>query len=380
MNTIETGKYIVHLIISLLSDHKPMEKPDTVTFEDIYHMSVKHNVSVMALIAIDRLTVKPDDALYKQWDQHRSASIAQGIIQLAERDQLYKKLEEKQIQYLPLKGCLLKEMYPKPEFREMSDLDILIRPQSQEEVKELMESSGYITENFGIKKDDSYRKPPFMHVEMHHMLLEDVIISQMNITDSFLLDPFSHAHQINDSGRFELSPEDMYIYLMVHNAKHYIRKGTGIRQFIDFIVYEQTVDIDHDYVDKRLDEIGLGWFKRNSDQLLECWVNGTDIPSELDEMQNTVFSSGSYGSAESKVRINMNNASGNKVSSAGYLRYRFFPPYRIMKASYPVLRKKPWLLPAVWIYRISFKGVPRVKRHLKELRLFKSIQKYSDQE
>jgi len=219
-----------------------------------------------------------------------------------------------------------------------------------------------------------------MHVEMHHELLEDVIISQMDISDSFLLDPFSYAHQINNSGRFELSPEDMYIYLIVHNAKHYIRKGTGIRQFIDFIVYEHTRDINQNYVEKRLDEIGLGWFKRNSDQLLECWVNGTDIPSELDEMQNTVFSSGSYGSAESKVRININNASGNKVSSAGYLRYRFFPPYRIMKASYPVLRKKPWLLPAVWIYRISFKGVPRVKRHLKELRLFKSIQKHSDQE
>lgn len=378
MNTTETGKYIVHLIISLLKDQKPMEKPEHIAFDDIYQMSVRHNVCVMTLTAIDRLTVKPDDELYRQWDQRRSASIAQGIIQLSERDQLFKKLEDKRIDYLPLKGCLLKEMYPKSEYREMSDLDILIRPESQEDVKDLMESSGYITENYGIKKDDSYRKPPFMHVEMHHQLLEDVIISQMDITDSFLLDPFKYAHQINNSGRFELSPEDMYIYLMVHNAKHYIRKGTGIRQFIDFIVYEQSRNIDKNYVDKRLDEIGLEWFKRSTDELLECWVNGTDIPAELEEMQNTIYSSGSYGSTESRIRINMKNASGNEVSVSRYLRYRFFPPYRIMKASYPVLRRNPWLLPAVWFYRISFKGAPRVKRYLREFRLFKSIQKQSD--
>ena len=378
MNPIETGKYIVHLIISLLNDQKPMEKPEHIAFKDIYRMSVKHNVCVMTLNAVDRLSVKPDDDLYKEWDQRRNVSIAQGILQLNERDQLFKKLEESHIQYLPLKGCLLKEMYPKPEFREMSDLDILIKPESQENVKELMESSGYITENFGIKKDDSYRKPPFVHVEMHHMLLEDVIISQMNITDSFLLDPFSYAHQINNSGRFELSPEDMYIYLTVHNAKHYIRKGTGIRQFIDFIVFERTVDIDQNYVNKRLDDIGLAWFKRDTDQLLKCWKDGTAVPAELEEMQNTVFSSGSYGSAESKVRINMKNASDTELSEAGYLRYRFFPPYRIMKASYPVLRKQPWLLPAVWLYRIAFKGFPKTKRHLRELRLFKSIQKHSD--
>jgi len=62
------------------------------------------------------------------------------------------------ILYIPLKGCLVKEMYPKPEYREMSDLDILVKRGDAAKLKPVMESLGYQCERFGFEKDDSYTK------------------------------------------------------------------------------------------------------------------------------------------------------------------------------------------------------------------------------
>lgn len=149
----KTGQYIIALIHSILNDEMPPEKPDDVSFEDVFMMSREHMISVMTYTAIEKLQIKPDEDFLKRWSQSAYTNVAQSVVQLSERDHIYKVLEQHKIPYIPLKGCLAKEMYPKPECREMSDLDILVRRADAAKLKPVMENLGYKCERFDIEKD-----------------------------------------------------------------------------------------------------------------------------------------------------------------------------------------------------------------------------------
>ncbi|MBE6109026.1 MAG: hypothetical protein E7194_01255 [Erysipelotrichaceae bacterium] len=374
MNEKETGRYIVHLLLSLLKGQKPDEKPDQISFADVYEMAVKHNVCSMTLSAVDQLDNKPDQELYNQWNMKRLAAAAQGIVQINERDSILRAFEQNHIDSIPLKGCLMKDMYPKQEYREMSDLDILIHEDDQKKVRDIMESLGYTTASFMEAKDDSYRKPPFMHVEMHNRLFENVTAERLSIHIDPLLHPFDYAKNTGTGCRYELSWNDFYIYMIAHNAKHYLFAGCGIRQFIDLWVFRKTHEIDVNYVNSMLSMSKLKEFADQSAQLIDAWANNLTLSAELEEMEEIIFSAGSYGTDESRIRNHMRRAfsKGNKTRIQ-YLRYRVFPPYSLMKAAYPVLEKLPVLLPFCWIYRFVFKGIPDILKFLKEFTQFEKI-------
>ena len=89
--------------------------------------------------------------------------------QMLELSRLTRAFEEEGLDYLLLKGCKMKQLYPQAEMRVMSDLDILIRPSQYERMKPIMRQLGF-TE--GIESDHelhwSKRK---IHVELHKRLI-----------------------------------------------------------------------------------------------------------------------------------------------------------------------------------------------------------------
>lgn len=374
MNEAMTGRYMIHLIYSLLNHTKPDEKPDDIPFEDIYRMSVKHNVCVMTLSAIEQLQTKPDDQLYRKWDRKRNAAIAQSVVQLLERDSILQMFEKEQIEVLPLKGCHLKEMYPKPEYREMADLDMLIHQTDRLKVRKIMESLGYETEKFEDSKDDSYRKAPFMHVEIHNRLFDEITLSQMNVNIDLLKQPFDHAQKQADSSQYSLKPEDFYVYLIIHNAKHALINGCGIRQFIDLDIFRSNYKMDECYIHEQLGHTDIEWFASDAEKLVSCWRSGQPVPENLKEMEEIIFSSGSYGNHESKIRNHIRRAEkGGRKSAFRYMMFRLFPDYSFMKAIYPVLRKAPFLMPILWIYRLLFKGLPKMRKYKDEYNTYLDI-------
>ena len=126
MDEIKTGKYIISLIKALLKEETPHEIPDDIRFEDVYLMAKRHHILNMCLFAVEKLNKKPDGELMKEWDKQRIISSAQSAVQLREREHLMECFRKNQIKHLPLKGCLMKEMYQRADYREMADLDFLM--------------------------------------------------------------------------------------------------------------------------------------------------------------------------------------------------------------------------------------------------------------
>ena len=72
--------------------------------------------------------------------------------------QIFDAFDRQGIDYLPLKGCAMKALYPKPELRVMGDADILIRLEQYDAIVPIMEALGFTVlpsqANFIFAKSD----------------------------------------------------------------------------------------------------------------------------------------------------------------------------------------------------------------------------------
>lgn len=374
MDQIKTGKYIITLIKALFNQTKPEEKPDDITFSDIYSMGKKHHILNMCFFAMEQLENKPDETLYDQWRNLTKVSSAQSIVQLSERDTLLRSLQNAEIDCLPLKGCYLKEMYPRPEYREMADLDILIRKESQEKVKNIMEELGYQTEKYDGTVHDVYKKPPFMDVEMHLGLFDQERIDRFRIDQlKQVTDPWNCAVQTELPFIYSFSPEDTYVFLMIHLIKHFKRSGVGIRQYADIWVYRQKYRLDQDYIYNTLKGTEVLSFCKDTENLVEAWFGNGKMTEELEAMQEYIFSAGVYGNALLRIRNELELMERDKRTTSTAFRYllnRTFPPSETMEIIYPFLAKYPVFLPFTWVHRLIVKTFGKDSPAVKELKTF----------
>ena len=75
--------------------------------------------------------------------QHYCRSLQHSEGQMKAVEQLCEAFDAEGIAYMPLKGCLMKRLYPSPELRPMGDADILIRPEQYERIRLVVEKLGY---------------------------------------------------------------------------------------------------------------------------------------------------------------------------------------------------------------------------------------------
>ena len=163
-----------------------------------------------------------------------------------ERTAISEELEKNGIWYLPLKGSILKDLYPENGMREMADNDVLYDSTKQQKVKELMLSMGYAAESVGKHHHDTYMKPPVLNFELHTVLFG----ANSGSLYAYYREP--QRLMIQDEGKkfgYHMSDEDFYVYVTAHEYKHFSSGGTGIRNLLDCYVFVKTkgdsLDWDH---------------------------------------------------------------------------------------------------------------------------------------
>ncbi len=174
-------------------------------------------------------------------------------------------LEAAGIWYMPLKGAVLKDLYPAYGIRQMGDRDILIDPDRAEDVRKIMESLDFTTEEYGKVHHDCYIKLPVSHFEMHRQLCDAMPGKQIT---EYYADVKSRL--LKDEGNaygWHFSPEDFYLYMVVHENKHYSSNGTGLRSLLDTYVYLKNVELDFEYVDAEAKKLGVAEFEKANREL-----------------------------------------------------------------------------------------------------------------
>ena len=321
--------------------------PEGFCLENIDELVRSQSLSMMVYQGAFNCGISRDSELMKQYHAIYYSKMLKSEQQLRAIRRLFQAFEQNGIDYLPLKGCNLKGMYPQPELRPMGDADVLIRVEQYDKIRPIMEGLSY-TE----KKESHYDfcwNSPALYVELHKRLFGDDEVDLYR----FFGDGWSLATK-GDGYRYHMSPEDEFVYVFCHMMKHFRFCGIGARQIVDLYVYRQAhPQMDEAKVEQRMHALQLTEFYHNMQQLLRVWFEGQACDPVTDYITAYVFSNGNWGSGENKMyseEIIRAKKGVKNARSKSFLK-ALFPPMAYMQLSYNVMYRHPWLYPVFWVVR-----------------------------
>lgn len=355
--------YIAQLIRCALNNEMPEKKPSDISWEEIYTICKRHSVVNLVFPAVQQLYSQQDEGLtqqlMKKWEEVYQKAIVRQVTFDTARGEIFNAMEIAGIKYLPLKGILLKDYYPSMGMRTFADNDILYDSKQSKQMKKLMNGLGYDVESFQKGCHDVYKKLPILNFEMHRILIEED--QQFYVYASKVWDRVGK----DEDNRFgyHMSKEDFYIYFLIHSYKHYSNAGTGVRTLADqyvFLRMEEKV-LDWNYIKQECNILELEEYEgkmRMLGKMLFSPKEGKQI--QLSEQQKALYldllASGTYGITTRRYRSRFKQERDTKDDLAGtklkYLVKRILPPVSGLKVHFPVLRKAPWLYPAVILFRL----------------------------
>ena len=348
-------QYCLDVIRAVMQETEVLPVPAEVTLKQLYSFAKLHNVEALMYYGLCRLEWDEADPVWQNWENRISMLLAQGIVQLSDRDELFAVLTNAGIPLLPFKGCWLKEQYSNMEYRQMADLDMLIPAERAQEAKKIMLSLGYQTETFEDSPNHAgYLKPPYTEVELHVSLLpEDA---------GYYSDVWNRVQPVAGYPcLYRFVPEDEYIYYLLHLNKHLEDAGTGIRSVLDCMVYRTVYpDMDQVYLEKELKKLHCLALKEKVEILSDCWFRtGEKVPAELEDFARSILAAGSYGTIENRSRHRLERLQETYknplIRSVVYWVIQICRPIDEMEHSYPILKRMPVLLPVFWAYRAVMK-------------------------
>ena len=266
--------------------------------------------------------------------------------------ELYTVFDNNNIDYMPLKGAFLKNIYPNSEMRRMGDADILIRENQSDIIKDLLSGLGY---EYKYETDhEIVLNKQELVLELHKKLIPE--------RDKEFYSYFKSGWDIavqdgNNPNLYNLSPEAQFVFLFAHLAKHYRGGGIGLTHMIDLWVFKRVNFnfINEQAIEKELNKIYLCEFYLNVMNTLKVWFEDLESTEMTDFITNAIFESGVYGTYESKIVSYA--AKGNKrknrkgYNSVAKFFKTIFPSPESLSVKYPILKKNKYLLPFIWIIR-----------------------------
>ena len=292
---------------------------------------------------------KPDEELCAALKRKAYGALIREATQQRMLEELYSRFEASQIRCTALKGIVLKNLYPKPEFRFMSDIDILIDPRDAEAVRQHFEEMGCYVLTFDQSDTDLYLSPEGLNFEVKRTLR----FESFNKTSELFLDKLlSFAVPIPGYSYVSALPnEEHYAYIICHMVKHMLDGGVGVRPVMDLWVCKNHMKLDENKKNELLRELKLTKFAEEAEHLADVWFGNEEERPFDAELGEYILSSGSFGSAENRVVDRIIHSKKGKGRIA-YVLGRLFLPYRSMCYYFPVLQKWPVLLPVFWFWRM----------------------------
>ena len=322
----------------------------------------KRSVANMLYDALPQLPQEqqPKEAERRLLKELAYAAAAREALQQRELDAILGRFEAEHITVLPLKGCVIKQLYPKPEMRYMSDTDLLFDMAQAASVRATLEELDYTTHRFAQGETDLYSSPMRMNYELHHSLQNEAF----NENSRRFLDGLLSCARPKAGSKYvlDLPKEEHYAYLLCHFVKHLLNGGVGVRQVMDVYICRHGWSFDEERLAALLRELELTDFAATLERLADHWFcngNGDDV---TDELGAYILGSGTFGTDEQRVADRILKEQ-KKPNRARYVLRRVFPPFELMSFYFPRLKKLPFLLPFYWLLRI-FRGIFCRKRKL----------------
>lgn len=381
----KTSELLIYLMACSLQDIKPEEVLlVNIDLEALLRLAKAHSVSAMVCMALEQTDAFQHAAepTRLKWLESKNKAVRKNMLLDAERHWLEKEFAEHGIWYMPLKGSILKDWYPKFGMREMADNDILFDASKRQEVKAIFQGRGYTVKGYNKSNHDEYEKPPVynfeMHVELYHKTYGTFNEKYADVKQRLIPDaevPY----------RLHFTPEDFYVFVIAHAYKHYSNSGTGIRTLADIYIMNQKLGgtLNWEYVDSELRGLGIFSYEHESRELAQKLFGITELPTEANfseaeqQMLTYYLGASTYGTIENRILHQMQKLQPDGGAITAYTKWKYllsriFPGREWCKESVPTVYKYPVLLPLFWVWRLIHRGITNRKRVTQEIKAIKA--------
>lgn len=362
MNTIYRGLFV--LVKSALTGQK-LELPEGFDLEQADTLIRKQSLIPLIYPGALLCGLNPKSELMQKYQVQYFRHLVISQRQMDAVAKLCDTFEENGIDYMLLKGCNMKKLYPKPEMRGMGDADVLIRVEQYDKIKPLMEMLQY--KNTKESVYDHVWQTPELYLELHKRLYGP---DQILLCEYFGIG-WERAER-KQGHRYEMPREVEFAYIFSHMAKHFRICGIGVRQVIDLYVFRKAYpEMDERRVERIMRKLHMQDFYRNTMRTLEVWFEDREGDEVTEMITDYTMQSGSFGTMENKLYYLELTKSGQKKRHTRFssLVEALFPSLRMMQSSYYVLFKWPILLPIFWPIRWVDVLIHRRMNIRKKLRL-----------
>ena len=343
--------YLIELLICAISGAEPPKPCFDIDLDKLFKLAKFHAVENIVYVSLKKLDMPKCEAMERFKKQYMYSIFAHEQ-QQAQTKRVIDCFEKNKIKHCVMKGAVIKNLYPSPEMRISSDVDIFVFGADGEQEKVLMQSLG-----FEIKAYDESLAHNEYVIDNVIFEIHKQLISNKCPWDKKCQEIEKRLIPTKDYNyRYEMSTEDYYLYMIAHMAKHMKYSGIGVKMFLDVWLYNKYYEsvMDKELLDSRLKYCGLDVFNDNVKKLCNYWFE-KDATYDMSIMAQYVFSSGKFGThkqlVSSEVAKNAIGTDNGFVGKIISIIKMFFLPYKKMSHIYPVLKKYPPLLPIMWIYR-----------------------------
>lgn len=352
---IQEGQYLIKLLSAAVNNAQPPMPSEEIDWNKLYHLASFHNVANIAYYSLLKFS-KPELIPTDIWNKFSSDAkkfSALEALQHFEVRQILLRLERNQVFCVPLTSYIMKQLYPRPDMRYISSIDLLIHEEEKDAAHKVMASLGY-TILRSTETTISYFKAPNMTIDLYLSLVP----KNNEYYDYF--DGIIRNNLRQEKGLqyiHTLTREDFYIYMVTFLAHKYAAGGSGIRSILDIWIYLKRYNsiLNRELIALELNKLNLGLFSFYIEELAWIWFGGGitfSNQSLYEEMEQHIFSCDIGEHFDIGVPLK-DMPSSSKEPLPDIERAAIFPNLDIMSDRYPILKKMPFLLPVFWLARLS---------------------------
>ena len=289
----------------------------------------------------------------QKWRMTFFKFVAKSQQLLYEQANVISLLEKNGTRFALLKGSSCAANYPDPSLRAMGDVDILVAPDEQRAVVELLQADGYseVVEedhhcHLTVRKErvsvEVHREPNGLFINEDDALRERI--------DAFFADALDRVQMEN--GYPALSDRHQAVVLILHKLEHFLAGGLGLRQLCDWAMFVQkrmTAELWGE-LEPLLESFGLLTFTL---MVTRACIDHLGLPTEdapwadsadkelSDKVMEHIIKSGNFGVKD--------KAYGEKFFVDSHSKSRISSLFKTVGAScrthWPVCARHPILMP-----------------------------------
>lgn len=359
--------YLIHLIACAIHKEIPQPLPDGIDYEQVLDCAIRHDVAGFAYLGVMKAEMKPEEIILDKWKQRYLLGIQRHSEQEEARKNLLARLHGMGIVTLEVQGTKVKQYYPSPDLRMMSDIDIIIKKDYLTAAERVLKELGYKTIKQGDYEVDGYLNG--MDIEIHtEFFLEG------SSFDKIINEPFQYA-AVNGDCNATLPDTVFWTYHLLHCLKHYKGRGIGLRRVLDlyFLAPKMAETVDTEYVNDLLSKNGLAEDIKDLFAIAGCFFDGNETDRDIGNTVAVIKSAGTQGN----LRIYTDNSIKTfRESGKHFVKLRYFlslvflTKEGIYKA-YPYCKEHHYPYILAWFHRairIPFKP-GRMKLLIKKIKL-----------